>query len=214
MSVYEKLMNVQSELHIPKGNFNSFGRYNYRSLEDIFEGRKPVLEKYKCAITVVDKVIEISGRFYIEATATFIDVETGEKVSNTALAREDDAKKGMDSAQLTGATSSYSRKYALGGLLMLDDCKDADTPENAEEQKNRASRDKKHIDAPKAPQGVTEADKTELRDLVEGLKEKYPTKNFSFEAFFPNGVDGFTVREFAEAKAKLMGLLNKAAKNG
>ena len=212
MSVYEKLIKVQNELHIPKSNFNSFGKYSYRSLEDIFENSKPVLEKYNCAITVADKIVEISGRFYIEATATFIDVETGEKVSNTAYAREDDAKKGMDSAQLTGATSSYSRKYALGGLLMLDDCKDADTPENAEEQKNRASR--KQVDTPKVPQTITDDDKRELRDLVESLKEKHPTKNITFDQFFPEGVDHYTAEQFGKAKAKLLGLLNKAKENG
>ena len=126
MSVYLKLMNVQSELNAPKNLYNSFGKYSYRSAESIMESVKPLLLKHKAALIVNDDIVFVEGRHYIKATARFIDVETGETVESSALAREEENKKGMDASQLTGATSSYARKYALGGLLCLDDNKDAD----------------------------------------------------------------------------------------
>ena len=126
MSVYLKLMNVQSELNAPKNLYNSFGKYSYRSAESIMESVKPLLLKHKAALIVNDDIVFVEGRHYIKATARFIDVETGEVVESSALAREEENKKGMDASQLTGATSSYARKYALGGLLCLDDNKDAD----------------------------------------------------------------------------------------
>ena len=125
-NVYVKLMNVQSELNAPKNLYNSFGKYSYRSAESIMESVKPLLLKHKAALIVNDDIVFVEGRHYIKATARFIDVETGEVVESSALAREEESKKGMDASQLTGATSSYARKYALGGLLCLDDNKDAD----------------------------------------------------------------------------------------
>lgn len=126
MSVYEKLLMVQSELKAPKNQHNNFGNYNYRSAEDILEAVKPLCAIHKATITLSDKPVFISPRFYIEATATFTDVENSDHISVTAYAREDDSKKGMDGAQVTGAASSYARKYALNGLLCVDDTKDAD----------------------------------------------------------------------------------------
>lgn len=126
MTVYEKLLMVQSELKAPKNQRNNFGNYNYRSAEDILEAVKPLCAAHKAAITLSDKPVFIAPRFYIEATATFTDVESMEGISVTAYAREDDSKKGMDGAQVTGAASSYARKYALNGLLCVDDTKDAD----------------------------------------------------------------------------------------
>ena len=125
-NVYVKLMNVQSELNAPKNLYNSFGKYSYRSAESIMESVKPLLLKHKATLIVNDEIVFVEGRHYIKATARFIDVETGEVVESSALAREEESKKGMDASQLTGATSSYARKYALGGLLCLDDNKDAD----------------------------------------------------------------------------------------
>ena len=126
MSVYEKLLAVQGELKAPKGQYNSFGKYKYRSCEDIVEAVKPLLFKYKAAILLDDEIVEVAGRFYIKATAQFIDCEDGNIVSTNAYAREDESKKGMDGAQVTGTSSSYARKYALNGLLAIDDTKDAD----------------------------------------------------------------------------------------
>ena len=125
-NVYVKLMNVQSELKAPKNQYNSFGKYAYRSCEDILEALKPVLLKHKAAVIVTDDIVFVDGRHYVKATVKFIDAETGEVVENSALAREEESKKGMDACQLTGATSSYARKYALNGLFCIDDTKDSD----------------------------------------------------------------------------------------
>lgn len=133
MSVYDKLMKVQQELKAPKSNFNSFGKYKYRSAEDILEAVKPLLAKYKATMFIIDDIRAIEGRFYLEATITFVDAETGEKVVVKALAREQEDKKGMDPAQLTGAVSSYARKYALSGMFAIDDTKDMDTMNNSSE---------------------------------------------------------------------------------
>lgn len=132
MNAYEKLLSVQTELKAPKNQYNQFGKYNYRSAEDILEAVKPVCKANKAVIFLSDCPRFLEGRHYIEATAFFVDVETGEKISVTASAREDESKKGMDGAQLSGATSSYARKYALNGLLDVDDCKDSDEMDGAD----------------------------------------------------------------------------------
>ncbi|MCC0679517.1 ERF family protein [Clostridioides sp. ES-S-0005-03] len=137
-NIYMKLVNIQSALKAPKNQFNSFGKYNYRSCEDILEGLKPILKEEKALVILDDKVVQIGTRFYVEATATLIDAETGETVSVKALAREDETKKGMDLAQVTGSVSSYARKYALNGLFCIDDTKDSDaTNTHGKEQKKR-----------------------------------------------------------------------------
>ena len=128
--IYEKLMTVQQKLKCNKSQYNSFGKYHYRSCEDILEGLKPCLKEVKAAVTIDDEIVEIGGRIYVKATAYFHDAETGELITNTAYAREPETKTGMDQAQITGATSSYARKYALNGLFMIDDNKDADTDEH------------------------------------------------------------------------------------
>ena len=129
MNIYEKLMSIQQELKAPKGQRNSFGNYNYRSCEDILESVKPLLEKYKCVLIIGDELENIGERYYIKATAVLKDIEKDEHIGNTAYARESLEKKGMDDSQITGATSSYARKYALNGLFAIDDTKDADTDE-------------------------------------------------------------------------------------
>lgn len=134
MSIYAKLSVIQLNLIAPKNQYNSFGKYNYRSCEDILEGLKPCLQETKTAVTVNDEIVQIGDRYYIKATATLFDCETGESVSNTAYAREEESKKGMDASQVTGATSSYARKYALNGLFCIDDVKDADTRDNRQEE--------------------------------------------------------------------------------
>jgi hypothetical protein len=126
MTIYEKLMNVQANLKAPKSNYNSFGKYNYRSCEDILEGLKSHLTEVKAIVNLTDTIELIGDRYYIKATAIFIDAETGEKIEVSALAREDETKKGMDLAQVTGSVSSYARKYALNGMFCIDDTKDSD----------------------------------------------------------------------------------------
>lgn len=128
MEFIEKIVAIQSELKAPKGQYNSFGKYNYRSCEDILEGVKPLLAKHGLVLTIQDSIDLIGDRFYVKATATITDGK--EQLSTSAYARESLDKKGMDASQVTGATSSYARKYALNGLLAIDDTKDADTMDN------------------------------------------------------------------------------------
>lgn len=136
MNVYVKLMQVQVELKAPKSQYNSFGKYKYRSCEDIQEAVKPLEAKHKVALFLSDEPVMIGERHYIKATATFVDLASGETVQNTGYAREEENKKGMDGSQVTGTASSYARKYALNGLFLIDDTKDADTDEyRAQEQK-------------------------------------------------------------------------------
>lgn len=134
MSIYAKLLEIQKELKAPKTQFNKFGNYYYRNCEDILEALKPHLDKNKCALVIKDSIEHIGDRYYIKAVVELIDIETGDKVESSALAREEEAKKGMDSSQLTGSTSSYARKYALNGMFCIDDNKDADTQDNAKEE--------------------------------------------------------------------------------
>lgn len=126
MSVYEKLMNVQSKLKAPKSQFNKFGNYSYRSCEDILEAVKPLLSEVKAVLNLEDEVLQIGDRFYVKATATFTDIEDEKNISKSAFAREEESQKGMSSAQVTGSVSSYARKYALNGLFCIDDTKDDD----------------------------------------------------------------------------------------
>lgn len=141
MNIYEKLMNVQEELNVPKNQLNKFGGYNFRSCEDILEAVKPLLKKNKLTLQISDEIVTFGNRYYVKATATLIDVEDTKDnaiatIENVGYAREEENKKGMDASQVTGATSSYARKYALNGLFCIDDTKDADTNEYQSQQKN------------------------------------------------------------------------------
>lgn len=120
----KELIAIQKELKAPKTQYNKFGKYQYRSCEDILEAVKPLLIKYGCTLTLSDEMVNMGNRFYIKTTARFSNKDKILKV--TAYAREAETKKGMDEAQITGAASSYARKYALNGLFLIDDCKDPD----------------------------------------------------------------------------------------
>ena len=131
MTVYKKLIKVQQELKAPKNQRNTFGNYNYRSAEDILEALKPILAKHEADVILSYKVIVTGNMWtYVEATATFVDIETGESTCTTGYAREAETKNGMDPSQITGSASSYAGKYALNGLFLIDDTKDADTDEH------------------------------------------------------------------------------------
>jgi len=135
MSIYKKLQAIQSELEVPKSQYNSFGKYHYRNAEDILAAAKPVCNKHNCTLIVSDELVFEGGRYYIKATAMLVDNDASDPdkmaaVQVDALAREEETKKGMDAAQITGSTSSYARKYALNGLFCLDDVKDADHMNN------------------------------------------------------------------------------------
>lgn len=153
--IMEKLMNVQRELKAPKGQYNDFGRYKYRSAEDIVEAVKPIASKYGALIILSDEIAFIGDRIYIKATATFCDVDTGEKIKAEAFAREPESKKGMDASQITGSCSSYARKYALNGLFCIDDTKDSDYT-------NVGKNDE--IEGPKSPKKMNTGKRMEQSD--------------------------------------------------
>lgn len=178
------LQQIQSELKAPKGQFNSFGGYKYRSCEDILEALKPVLAKYQAAVILSDEIIQLGERWYVKATAT-LKTKDGD-LSVSAFAREPLAKKGMDESQITGAASSYARKYALNGLFGIDDTKDADTMDNREQAtkqskptKKAAFIDPKHLALLNSAKSVDELTasmekiKTELGDNFADVRALY-----------------------------------------
>ena len=142
MSLSEKLSRIQTTLKAPKNLYNKFGKYKYRNAEGICEAVKPYLEQNKCYMVLKDDMLELGGRFYIRATATLYDTESDDCIKATAFAREAESKKGMDESQITGAASSYARKYALNGLFLLDDTKDADSNEYSEQGKENTDENK------------------------------------------------------------------------
>ncbi len=140
MNIYEKLVDIQGRLKAPKNQYNSFGKYKYRNCEDILESVKPLLVEHKVVLTISDKVIELdNGLSFVESTAQFKDIEGGIEVS--AQAGIDPNKKGMDVAQCFGSSSSYARKYALNGLFLIDDTKDADSTNKHDTKSNAVADD-------------------------------------------------------------------------
>ena len=142
MSIYDKLSSIQEELNVPKGQYNSYGGFNYRSCEDILTAVKPLCRKYKTTLILTDDLMNIGERYYIKATAKLIDLEVELNsgfayIAVSAFAREEDSKKGMDGSQVTGASSSYARKYALNGLFNIDDVKDSDFTNTAQKEPQR-----------------------------------------------------------------------------
>lgn len=136
VTIYKKLLNIQKVLNVPKGQYNKFGGYSYRNAEDILNAIKPLLWENECTAFFRKDVIEqVGDRYYLVATFDFVDVNTGEKITVEARAREEEKKKGMDASQITGAASSYARKYALNGIFLIDDAKDTDTNEYQKQQK-------------------------------------------------------------------------------
>lgn len=166
MKLHEKLLAIQTKLKAPKGQYNKFGNFNYRSAEDILEAVKPLNAEQGVLLTITDEIKEIGGRVYVVATATVSDGTDTLQVS--AFAREPENKKGMDESQITGATSSYARKYALNGLYAIDDNKDADTNEHKQQQENAPKKQQAQKQQQKQQQqqeqGFTEQ---ELHELVE-----------------------------------------------
>lgn len=169
-TIYAKLNAIQSALKAPKTQENKFGGYKYRKAEDILESVKPLLKANGCTLTCTDELTLIGERYYIKATATITAIEDGSSVSTTAYAREELTKKGMDESQVTGASSSYARKYALNGLLCIDDTADSDTTnvgDSTEPEKNSGKKP-----ARKAPQAAPTPEKTsgtpDMRNLLPG----------------------------------------------
>ena len=176
----KELINIQSELKAPKSQYNSFGKYQYRNAEDILEAVKPLLKKNNCHLTITDEIILIGDRYYVKATA---EITNGtEVVATSALAREEESKKGMDSAQLTGATSSYARKYALNGLFCIDDTKDSDYNNQGDKGEKEAPKQvpaptkevKQAPNIPPIPEEVrTEIAQAQTSDDINKLWKKY-----------------------------------------
>lgn len=140
MSIYTKLSAIQKELFVPKGQRNDFGKYNYRSCEDILQAVKPICEANGCVLMISNDMVSINDRIYVQATASLIDLETDTMIKSVAHAREESEKKGMDGSQITGAASSYARKYALAGLFCIDNEKDEDTtnePDKKEKEEEK-----------------------------------------------------------------------------
>ena len=175
MTLTEKLIHIQKTLKAPKNQYNSFSNFYYRSAEDILEAVKPLNAEHGLLLTLNDKPIVVGDRTYIEATATLTDGK--DSITVTAYARESEHKKGMDSSQVTGATSSYARKYALNGLYLIDDTKDADTDEYANQNKQqgqKASEKQLNFIDNLLEKNVTE--KFDKQTLYEHLKKKMNTK--------------------------------------
>ena len=184
-SLKSKLMHIQTELKAPKNLYNSFGKYHYRNAEGIQEALKPFEKEYGVIVTLSDEIVEVGGRVYVKATATITDAE--ESISVTAYAREALDKKGMDDAQVTGATSSYARKYALNGLFLLDDTKDVDTEEYQSAGKQAPSRPAPKSEAPKKENN--EPSKSH-RDLFrEFIAEKHPSNETIMSIISKTGVN-------------------------
>lgn len=198
MNIYEKLNKIQTELKAPKGQYNSFGKYKYRSCEDILEAVKPYLNETKTVLTITDEVLFIGNRFYIKAVAILTDCENENAyISNSALAREDETKKGMDGSQITGASSSYARKYALNGLFCIDDTKDADADENAPKSENKQENKTKKT----TPQKITQED-------IELMTNLCTQKGLDVQTVFPNGVGNLTPEQLTEAYKRISKLKN------
>lgn len=166
MTIYEKLSQLQNTLKVPKNQYNEFGKYYFRNCDDIMEATKPLCKDLKCLIICEDDLVQVGERYYVRALARLIDLETGEGMSVSAFAREEETKKGMDASQITGAASSYARKYALNGLLQLDDTKDADSNEYS---KMTSKAIKKNNTVSK----ITPAQVQKIQILLKELGDKY-----------------------------------------
>ncbi|ECE0139180.1 recombinase [Salmonella enterica subsp. enterica] len=168
---YARLAEIQEHLNAPKNQYNSFGKYKYRSCEDILEGVKPLLKGLFLSIS--DEIVLIGDRYYVKATATITDGENSHSAS--AIAREEENKKGMDAAQVTGATSSYARKYCLNGLFGIDDSKDADTDEHKQQQNAAPAKQTKSSPSSHAPKQVLKAftEAAMQKNTVEELKQAF-----------------------------------------
>lgn len=202
MGIYEKLSKIQQELKAPKNLFNSFGKYKYRNAEGILEAFKPFEAKYGVALILSDEVLEIGGRVYVKATASLFDIGGSGMITGTAYAREDAEKKGMDGSQITGTASSYARKYALNGLFLLDDTKDADTDEY-QRQKDAAAEKQKEDGKLRASQ--------KLR-IVEEINRTGVSKKSLLTAYKVASIDELTEQNAEQALKKLEGMPDREVK--
>lgn len=177
-----KLINIQKDLKAPKSQYNAFGKYNYRNCEDILEAVKPLCAREAACLTLSDAIVQIGERYYIQATATLYDSETGDIINTvTAYAREEAEKKGMDGSQVTGAASSYARKYALNGLFNIDDTKDADSDEKGTPPSKTGNKEAKgQASGKQTSTGQSSAQSAEER-LKEAMEMEITIKNVKYK---------------------------------
>lgn len=193
----QKLSAIQTKIKAPKNLYNSFGKYNYRNAESILEAVKPYLDSLNLYLTIHDEIENIGDRFYVKAVVELGDCETDEYITTYAYAREESEKKGMDGSQVTGATSSYARKYALNGLFLLDDTKDADT-------------DEYHKITEKKSEPKKEVDEKEFKAELKTLWDKASNGADGFDAWYSkNTANGFSTAIYAQMKSSLMNQINK-----
>lgn len=196
------LLNIQTELKAPKGQYNSFGKYKYRSCEDILEAVKPLLIKYGASLILTDSIENVGDRYYVKATAMMISKD-GEVINTvSAFAREPEKKTGMDESQITGTASSYARKYALNGLFLIDDTKDEDTDELREEKQARAEQQKAITSQPQR--------RTSNKDKVQKDAPADPEKDVKPEEEMTKPTDIITPAHVKAVRARIA----KAAEKG
>lgn len=196
--IKEKLMRIQVELKAPKNLYNNFGGYKYRNAEGICEAVKPYLDKEKVCLFMTDDIIEVGGRIYVKATAKLLDNETDEVVEVSAMAREAETKKGMDESQITGTASSYARKYALNGLFLLDDTKDADTDEY---HKQTTSKKTESVELPTSEADAKEKCSDKQVKFIESLIVK---KAMSEQEILSKYKDAKSFADLSKAQAKAL----------
>lgn len=190
MNIYEKLLKIQNELKAPKNQFNKFGNYKYRNAEDILEAVKPICLKYKAVINVYDTIKQIGDRYYVEATAVITDIENSESyIENQASAREEETKKGMDTSQVTGATSSYARKYALNGLLCIDDTKDTDS-----EEYQKKTQSKQNVEVKNKEVMITDQQK----EIIKKIYTQEEIKEYLFDVIDKKKLSDLTLVEASD----------------
>lgn len=193
MNFMKRFVQLQNELKAPKSKYNSFGKYNYRSAEDILEGVKPLLKKYEMVLTISDDIVMIGDRIYVKATATVKCCNTFDGIQTTAYAREADTKKGMDDSQITGTASSYARKYCLNGIFCLDDTEDADSDAYTMQQQNGYQ----GFDAPQYPT------KNEVIALMELAKQKGFSKKMVLSAAKVDRAEDITMQAYMDIFSRI-----------
>ena len=193
----ESLIAIQKELKAPKGQYNSFGKYKYRSCEDILEAVKPLLSKYKCTLVIMDDLLQVGNRIYVKAIATITDND-GNHATSTAFAREPETKKGMDESQITGTASSYARKYALNGLFLIDDTKDADTDEYKRQNESKQNTQTKQTDDTETAASKT-IDAVKVKSLLESIQKTKFTVSSVLKKYEKTQLDQLTLAEYIDA---------------
>lgn len=207
MPIHEKLLKIQTELKAPKNLYNEFGKYNYRSCESILEAVKPLCLEENCTLVICDDVIITNAENYIKATAILTDIDGNEKIEVTAFAREAISKKGMDSSQITGASSSYARKYALNGLFLIDDTKDADSIDNTQ----KSEKTKSYPTPAKA--NPAPIDTLKVDEIMALAKQKGLTPLDVAQVYKRNAINELTHAEYENCIARLSKKPDKVTAN-